>query len=135
MVKKRKLKVVLIFAPTGKIGNYNTPTGILYIATVLKKWGNKVKFVDCSVEPSYNKILNNDVKGADLLGVYAMSPQIRYLLPLLKKLKTINKKMKIIFSIGGIKINVSIRHTCPWTTFSATKSTVLGATVSDTNNR
>lgn len=99
MAKKRRLKIVLIFAPTGKIGNYNTPTGLLYIATVLKRRGNKVRLVDCSVEPSYKEILDKDVIDADFLGVYAMSSQIRYLLPLLKRLKKINSKVKIIW--GG----------------------------------
>lgn len=99
MVNKRKLKIVLVYAPTGEISNYNTPTGLLYIASVLKKRGNKVRLVDCSVEPSYNKILNNEIQDADILGVYAMSTDIRYLLPLLKGLKKINKKIKIIW--GG----------------------------------
>ncbi len=99
MKKIHKLKIVLIFAPTGKIGNYNTPTGLLYIATILKRRGNEVRFVDCSVEPSYNEILDNEVRDADLLGVYAMSSQIRYLLPLLRRLKKINEKIKIIW--GG----------------------------------
>lgn len=99
MVKKHKLKIVLIYAPTGEIGNYNTPTGLLYIAAILKKRGNEVRLVDCSVEPSYNKILGNEIKDADILGVYTMSMHIRYLPPLLKRLKKINKKIKIIW--GG----------------------------------
>jgi len=99
MVKKKKLKIVLVFAPTGKIGNYNTPAGLLYIATVLKNRGNEVKFVDCSVEPSYNEILDKEIRDTAILGVYAMSHQIRYLLPILKRLKNINKKIKIIW--GG----------------------------------
>jgi radical SAM superfamily enzyme YgiQ (UPF0313 family) len=99
MINKNKLKIILVFAPTGKIGNYNTPAGLLYIATVLKRSGNEVKFVDCSVEHSYNEILDNEIKDADILGVYAMSHQIRYLLPMLKRLKRTNKKIKIIW--GG----------------------------------
>lgn len=94
-----RLKIILIYPPTGSIGVYNTPTGLLYIATVLKNNGYDVCFVDCSVEPAYNEILETEIKNADFIGVYAMSVHIRYLLPLLEKLKKINPRIKIIW--GG----------------------------------
>lgn len=98
-IQSSKLKILLIYPPTGKISNYNTPTGLLYIATVLKRDGYKVGLVDCSVEPDYENILKREIIDTDILGVYAMSVHITYLLPLLRKLKTINKRIKIIW--GG----------------------------------
>lgn len=94
-----KIKILLVYPPTGSIGIYNTPTGLLYIATVLKKNGYNVCLVDCSVESAYRDILEREVKDTDILGVYAMSVHIRYLLPELMRLKTINKRMKIVW--GG----------------------------------
>jgi radical SAM superfamily enzyme YgiQ (UPF0313 family) len=72
---------------------------LLYVGTVLRKYGCDIKLVDCSVEPRYNEILNEEVKDTDILGVYAMSVHIRHLLPLLSSLKKINQKMLIIW--GG----------------------------------
>lgn len=94
-----KLKIILLYPPTGGMAEYNTPTGLLYIATVLKKNGYNVVLVDCSVEPNYRQILENEIKNTDLLGVYAMSIHIKYLLPELARLKKINPGVKIIW--GG----------------------------------
>ncbi len=96
---KDKIKILLIYPPGGGIGIYNTPTGLLYIATVLKKSGYNVTLIDCSVEPGYQEMLSNEARDADLLGVYAMSVHIKYLFPELERLKKINARMKIIW--GG----------------------------------
>ncbi len=93
------MKILLVYPPSGKIGSYNTPTGLLYIGTVLKEKGYNVKLIDCSVEPLYIEILQKEVKDTDILGIYAMSFHIRYILPLLKQLKLLNKRMLIIW--GG----------------------------------
>ena len=84
---KDKLKILLVYPPVGGVGVYNTPTGLLYVATVLKKNGYNVRLVDCSVEPDYKAILANEVRDVDLFGVYAMSVHIKYLLPELERLK------------------------------------------------
>mgnify|MGYP001562067810 CR=1 FL=1 len=94
-----KPKTVLVYPSTGSIETYNTPTGILYIATYLKKHGYPVKFVDCSVEPKYRDILEREAKDTDFLGIYSMSVHVRYILPELERLKKINPRMKIIW--GG----------------------------------
>jgi radical SAM superfamily enzyme YgiQ (UPF0313 family) len=96
---KDKLKILLVYPPVGGVGVYNTPTGLLYVATVLKKNGYNVRLVDCSVEPDYKAILANEARDVDLFGVYAMSVHIKYLLPELERLKKINKRMKIVW--GG----------------------------------
>lgn len=93
------MKIILLYPPTGKISQYNTPTGLLYIATVLKQAGYNVQLVDCSVEPDYEHILFREIIDTDILGVYAMSVHIKYLLPLLKKLKALNSQMLIAW--GG----------------------------------
>ncbi len=93
------MKIILLYPPTGWFDNYNTPTGLLYVGTVLRKEGYNVKLVDCSVEPNYNEILEKEIRDADILGIYAMSVHIKFLLPLLKRLKKINDKMLIIW--GG----------------------------------
>ncbi|HLD83120.1 MAG TPA: radical SAM protein [Candidatus Omnitrophota bacterium] len=96
---KDRLKIILIYPPIGRLESYNTPTGLLYVATVLKKSGYNVRLVDCSVEPDYKAILEAEVRDANLLGVYAMSLHIRHLVPLLKRLKNIKPDLKIIW--GG----------------------------------
>ncbi|MBN1456722.1 MAG: B12-binding domain-containing radical SAM protein [Sedimentisphaerales bacterium] len=93
------MKIVLLYPPIGKITNYNTPTGLLYVGTVLKKNGHDVRLVDCSVEPDYKNILDKEIKDTDILGVYAMSVHIKLLLPELRRLKQINENIKIIW--GG----------------------------------
>lgn len=92
-------KTVLVYPPTGSVETYNTPTGLLYIATYLNTHGYPVKLVDCSVEPAYRDILEREVKDADFLGVYAMSVHVRHVLPEIERLKKINPRMKIIW--GG----------------------------------
>ncbi|TBR17895.1 B12-binding domain-containing radical SAM protein [bacterium] len=96
---KDKIKILLVYPPSSSIGIYNTPTGLLYIATVLKSKGYNVKLVDCSVEPAYEEILKKEIVDADLFGIYAMSMHIKYLMPLLYKLKKINDKFMIVW--GG----------------------------------
>ncbi len=98
-ILKDEMKILLIYPPTGQTVNYNTPTGLLYVGTVLKKKGYTVRLVDCSVEPAYKERLEHEVKDTDILGVYAMSSHLRYLLPELSCLKQINKGMKIVW--GG----------------------------------
>lgn len=93
------MKILLIYSPTGQIGNYNTPTGLLYVGTVLRQNGYDVNLVDCSVEPNYKELLREKIKDIDILGVYAMSVHIKYLLPELRELRQINDRMKIIW--GG----------------------------------
>ena len=93
------LKLLLIYPPIGRFDEYNTPTGLLYVATVLKKSGYAVRLVDCSVEPDYEAILEKEIKDTDLVGVYAMSVHIKFLLPVLERLKKINPRIKIIW--GG----------------------------------
>lgn len=93
------LKVLFIYPPIGRFDIYNTPTGLLYVATVLKKDGYNVRLVDCSVESDYEEILKNEIRDTDLVGVYAMSVHIKLLMPLLEKLKKINGNIKIIW--GG----------------------------------
>ena len=93
------MKTLLIYPPTGQITNYNTPTGLLYVGTFLRKNGYDVRLVDCSVEPNYKEILRDAVRDTEILGVYVMSVHIKYLLPLLTQLKQINKKLKIVW--GG----------------------------------
>lgn len=97
--KYNKMKIILIYPPTGWFSDYNTPTGLLYIGTVLRNEGHEVSLVDCSIEPKYNEILEEEIKNADILGVYAMSVHIKYLLPLLRRLKKINNS--ILFIWGG----------------------------------
>ena len=99
VIKKDAIKVLLIYPPTGTISTYNTPTGLLYIATVLKHQGYRVKLVDCSVEPQYQDVLDREIVDTDLLGVYAMSVHIRHLLPELRRLKEKNPRVKIVW--GG----------------------------------
>ncbi len=96
---KDQVKILLMYPPTGSIGTYNTPTGLLYIATVLQHHGYFVRLVDCSVEPRYQDILDREIPDTDLLGIYAMSVHIRYLLPELRRLKALNPRLKIIW--GG----------------------------------
>ena len=98
-MKKDKIKIILIYPPVSTINLYNTPTGLLYVATVLRKNGYDVRLVDCSVEAGYNKTLEDEIKNADILGVYAMSVHLKRLLPLLEKLKFINDRIKIVW--GG----------------------------------
>jgi hypothetical protein len=71
VIPKDEMKILLIYPPTGQIVDYNTPTGLLYVGTVLKKKGYNVRLVDCSVEPAYKEILEHEVKDTDILGVYA----------------------------------------------------------------
>ena len=52
-----QMKILLVYPPTGQITDYNTPTGLLYIASFLKRAGYRVTFVDCSVEADHEKIL------------------------------------------------------------------------------
>lgn len=98
-MKKDRVKILLIYPPVNTINLYNTPTGLLYVATVLKKNGFDVRLVDCSVEPCYDKTLEEEIRSSDILGVYAMSVHLKLLLPLLEKLKSINNRIKIIW--GG----------------------------------
>lgn len=93
------MKTILIYPPINIIQKYNTPTGLLYVGTVLRKSGYNIKLIDCSVEPKYKKILENEIIDTDVLGVYAMSIHIKQLLPLLKHLKQINNKLLIVW--GG----------------------------------
>ncbi len=93
------MKIVLIYPPQRDISIYNTPTGLLYIATVLKNSGYNVRFIDCSVEPHYRDTLDKEILDADILGVYAMSVHVRYIVPELLRLKKLNKRMKIVW--GG----------------------------------
>jgi anaerobic magnesium-protoporphyrin IX monomethyl ester cyclase len=88
-----------MYPPIGRISNSNTPTGLLYVGTVLKVNGYNVRLVDCSVEPAYKEILEREIKDTDILGIYAMSMHLKYLLPELMRLKQINKRMKIVW--GG----------------------------------
>ena len=99
ITQKDGMKILLIYPPTGQITHYNTPTGLLYVGTVLKKSGYDVRLVDCSVEPAYRDILDEEVKDTDIIGIYAMSVHIRYLLPELARLKQINDRVKIVW--GG----------------------------------
>jgi len=93
------MRILLIYPPIGKMASYNTPTGLLYVGTVLRAKGYDVKLVDCSVAPDYEQVLETEVRIADILGVYAMSVHIKHFLPLLGRLKEINTKMKIVW--GG----------------------------------
>jgi radical SAM superfamily enzyme YgiQ (UPF0313 family) len=99
MAANGRPKTVLVYPPTGSISTYNTPTGLLYIGSYLKKHGYPVKLVDCWAEPKYRDVLEREVKDTDFLGIYAMSVHIRYILPELERLKKINPRMKIIW--GG----------------------------------
>ena len=40
------MKIILLYPPTGWVSNYNTPTGLLYIGTVLKNEGHNVILID-----------------------------------------------------------------------------------------
>ena len=93
------MRIILIYSPIGEITVYNTPTGLLYIGTILKENGYDIQLIDCSVESDYEKILEQEIKDTDILGIYAMSVHIRYLLPLLKRLKQIKNKLLIVW--GG----------------------------------
>lgn len=101
MATSGRPKTVLVYPPkaAGSPGQYNTPTGLLCIASYLRMHGYPVELVDCSVEPAYREILEREVKDTDFLGVYAMSLHVRDILPELERLKGINPRMKIIW--GG----------------------------------
>lgn len=89
----------MIYPPTGGFTDYNTPTGVLYVATYLKKHGYNVKFIDCSITKNFLEIILAEVKDAIALCSYCMSIHIKYIIPLLTSVKQVNPNIKVI--LGG----------------------------------
>lgn len=103
-VKRRRTtnnkgKVVLFHAPIGHFESYNTPTGILSVASYLQVKGYDVKYIDCSIETDYREMILSELDGALCVGVYAMSGHIKYLLPLLQEIKRVRPYLRVI--LGG----------------------------------
>ena len=94
-----KTKILMLYPPCGYFHYYNTPTGILYVATVLKERGYEVKFVDCLVEKDYRTKIMAELDGTLCVGAYCMSTHIKYLLPLLQAIKDVNPAIKVV--LGG----------------------------------
>ena len=94
-----KTKIIMLYPPCGYFHHYNTPTGILYVATVLKEKGYEVKFVDCFIETDYRMKIMNELDGVLCVGAYCMSTHIKYLLPLLQEIKDAKPGIKVV--LGG----------------------------------
>jgi len=94
-----KTKILMLYPPCGYHHHYNTPTGLLYVATVLKEKGYEVKFIDCLVEKDYRTRIMNELDGTLCVGAYCMSTHIKYLLPLLQEIKAAKPDIKVI--LGG----------------------------------
>lgn len=93
-------KVVMLYPPTGNFTDYNTPTGVLYVSTVLKESGYDVRFIDCSVEKNYYVMVLKEVVNALCIGSYCMSIHVQHLIPLLEDVKKANPEIKIV--LGGV---------------------------------
>ena len=92
-------KILMLYPPVGYFTDYNTPTGTLYVATVLKEAGCNVKFIDCSIDTDYHAKIMNELDGALCVGAYCMSVHIRRLLPLLRDIKGARPDIKVV--LGG----------------------------------
>lgn len=92
-------KILILYPPVGSFTDYNTPTGTLYVATVLKEKGYDVRFIDCSIEPDYYARIMNELSGTLCVGTYCMSVHIQHLVPLLHDIKNAQPDVKVV--IGG----------------------------------
>lgn len=92
-------KILILYPPVGYFTDYNTPTGTLYVATVLKEKGYNVKFIDCSIEADYHAKIMNELSDALCVGAYCMSVHIKHLVPLLREIKGIRPDIKVV--LGG----------------------------------
>lgn len=92
-------KILMLYPPRGHFTDYNTPTGTLYVATVLKEKGYNVKFIDCSIEADYHAKITNELDGTLCVGAYCMSVHIKHLVPLLQEIKEARPDVKVV--LGG----------------------------------
>lgn len=89
----------MLYPPCGYFHYYNTPTGTLYVATVLKEKGYNVKFIDCLIEANYRAKIMNELDGTLCVGAYCMSIHIKHLVPLLQEIKDAQPDIKVV--LGG----------------------------------
>ncbi|MBS3055951.1 MAG: cobalamin-dependent protein [Candidatus Aenigmarchaeota archaeon] len=94
------MKVLLVY-PRFKYensGGLQEPLGILYIASVLRKSGHDVSFIDLTFEKDFSK-LNKETLDVDLIGMSSTTALFGTAKEVLKHMKSINPELKV--AIGG----------------------------------
>lgn len=97
-------KVVLIYPnfiiPYPEVRGFNVPQGLLHIGTFIKSKGYDVKIIDTTIEKDYYGIIEDELQNAVCVGVSAMTAQLPNAIEILKKIRTFNREIPVIF--GGI---------------------------------
>lgn len=108
-----KSKVVLIYPdfpiPLSAHSNFNISLSLLHLGTFIKSKGYDVKIVDTVVEKNYNDIIEIELKDALCVGISAMTAQLPQAMEILKKIRSINKQIPVIF--GGVHPTLFCKQT------------------------
>lgn len=75
------------------------PLGLMYLAKILEKDGNKVQIIDFSVEPFKKQKLKKNLKKVDIVGITVLSYSLESVNNIIRTIRKTNPSIKII--IGG----------------------------------
>ncbi|MEA2036092.1 MAG: radical SAM protein [Nanoarchaeota archaeon] len=96
---KEKMRITLIYPGFKEdASGLSEPLGILYIASVLKKEGHKVDFIDMTFNTDQN-IIEKIVKNSDLVGMSCTSLLFDRVIKFVRDIKELNKDMPCF--LGG----------------------------------
>ena len=97
------------FKSAAKLGALYPPTGLLYIASSLKKAGHQVVLIDVDIEElRMNEIIQKvEQSKVDVVGITATTATYGYSKMILKEIK---KKSSIVTIMGGIHITIMMRE-------------------------
>lgn len=93
-----KNKIVLI-KPINDLRYKAIPLGLLHIGTILKKEGYTVSIIDVIKHPDYKKIIVKEIENALLVGLTALTTEVKNAIEISDYVKNINIKIPIIW--GG----------------------------------
>ncbi len=98
------MRVLLINPPFNiSKANYQTSisVGLLCLASYLEKRGIKVKIIDAIRQKNYLSLIEDELKGTDLVGLSVMTMQVNSALKISKLIKDFNPDMPIVW--GGVQ--------------------------------
>lgn len=102
-------KIVLI-NPKNDLLSQDIPLGLLHIGTILDKEGYAVRIIDAAKEPDYENLIAREIKDALLVGISALTTEVKNAIEISDYIKNIHSDIPIIW--GGWHPTLFPEQTC-----------------------
>lgn len=103
-------KKIILIKPKNDLDVYDIPLGLLHIGSVLEFNGYPVKIIDAGKNSNFKKEIQNDINNALLVGITAITTELKSAIEISDYIKKIKSEIPIIW--GGWHASLFAEQTC-----------------------